>query len=234
LTKKKFVQSKHPILLKPSQHMTSLLKSHMLQNLQAMDYLMANPDSVPQNIRVTVIPVLNPDGLYKVIGTSTSDFTKADVSTSQAVQESGRFNANNVDLNRNFDCKWQPQSVWQSKTVSAGSAPFSEPEAQALHDFILKNNPAVVVFWHSQSGAVYASQCQNGILPETLSAMDAYAKAADYPAVKTFDAYATTGGADDWLASVNVPAFTVELKTHDTIEWQQNLAGVSALFEYYK
>ena len=197
-----------------------------------MDYFDASPGVIPANLTVTVIPDANPDGVFKVTGTSGS-FTIADVSTNAQVLASGRFNADDVDLNRNFDCKWQPKSTWQSKTVSAGTAVFSEPEARALRDFLLKNNPAVAVFWHSQSGTVYASQCENGILPETLNTMNAYAKASGYPAVKTFDAYATTGGADDWLASVNVPAFTVELKTHDTIEWQQNLAGVSALFEYY-
>jgi len=200
---------------------------------QFIDYFDANPKIIPANLTVTIIPDANPDGVYKVTGKD-GRFTSADVSTNAQVLASGRFNADDVDLNRNFDCKWQPQSTWQSKTVSAGTAPFSEPEAAALRDFLLKENLAVAVFWHSQSGTVYASQCQNGILPETLNTMDAYAKASGYPAVKTFDAYATTGGADDWLASVNIPAFTVELKTHDTVEWQQNLAGVSALFEYYK
>lgn len=198
-----------------------------------IDYFDANPKVIPADLIVTIIPDANPDGVFKVTGTP-GRFTIADVSTNTQVLASGRFNADDVDLNRNFDCKWQPKSTWQSKTVSAGTAVFSEPEARALRDFLLKNNPSVVVFWHSQSGTVYASQCKNGILPETLNTMNAYAKAAGFPAVKTFDAYATTGGADDWLASVNVPAFTVELKTHDTIEWQQNLAGVSALFEYYK
>jgi predicted deacylase len=200
---------------------------------QFIDYFNANPKAISADLTVTVIPDANPDGVFKVTGIE-GRFTIANVSTDAQVLTSGRFNADDVDLNRNFDCKWQPQSTWQSKTVSAGTAAFSEPEAQALRDFLLKENLAVVVFWHSQSGTVYASQCENGILPETLNTMDAYAKDSGYPAVKTFDAYATTGGADDWLASVNIPAFTVELKTHDTIEWQQNLAGVSALFEYYK
>jgi predicted deacylase len=200
---------------------------------QLMDYLDANPKIIPANLTVTIIPDANPDGVFKVTGVE-GRFTVADVSTNTQVLASGRFNADNVDLNRNFDCKWQPQSTWQSKTVSGGSAAFSEPEAKILRDFILKNNPSVVIFWHSQSGTVYASQCQNGILPETLNIMNTYAKASDYASSTTFDAYATTGGADDWLASVGIPAITVELKTHDTIEWSQNLAGVNALFEYYK
>jgi hypothetical protein len=41
---------------------------------------------------------------------------------------------NDVDLNRNFDCKWQPTSTWRSTSVSAGTQPFSEPEAAAIRD----------------------------------------------------------------------------------------------------
>ncbi len=197
-----------------------------------MDYLTANPDIIPQNISVTVIPSVNPDGVYMVTGKE-GRFAVGDVSTSSKVLAKARFNANNIDLNRNFDCKWQPKSTWQSKVVSAGTKAFSEPEASALRDYILPTHPAAVVFWHSQSNGVYASQCKDGILPGTLGIMEAYSKASLYPAIKTFDAYATTGAADDWLAAENIPAITVELKTHETIEWDRNLAGVKALFGYF-
>ncbi|MDA1334643.1 MAG: hypothetical protein O2794_01340 [bacterium] len=49
-----------------------------------------------------------------------------------------------------------------------------------------------------------------------------------------FDAYEITGDAEGWLASINIPAITVELKTHETIEWSQNKAGIEALFKYYR
>jgi murein tripeptide amidase MpaA len=42
------------------------------------DYLKANPVVVPSNLKVTIIPVLNPDGLKKVAGT-TGRFTKSDI-----------------------------------------------------------------------------------------------------------------------------------------------------------
>ena len=200
---------------------------------QFKDYLDQNPASIPAGLSVIVIPSLNPDGQFKVTGKE-GRFTLADVSTSTLVQESGRFNANGVDLNRNFDCKWQPKSAWRSKEVSAGTAAFSEPEASAFRNFISVAKPSAVVFWHSQSNAVYASQCNNGILHGTLAIMDAYSKASLYPAVKTFDAYVTTGAADDWLASINIPAITVELKTHETIEFDRNLAGAKALFDIFR
>ena len=197
-----------------------------------MDYIEANPDAVPAGMTITVVPDANPDAVFMVTGKE-GRFDVTDVSTSSSVLVRARFNADNVDLNRNFDCKWQPKSTWQNKTVSGGKSAFSEPEAQVIRDFALAFKPDAAIFWHSQSNAVYASQCKDGILPGTLAIMNAYAKASGYPAVKTFDAYATTGAADDWLASENIPAITVELSTHNTIEWNRNIAGIKALITYF-
>jgi len=58
--------------------------------------------------------------------------------------------------------------------------------------------------------------------------------AAGYQAIESFDDYEVTGSSDGWLASIGIPALTVELQTHETIEWEQNLSGIEALFEYYK
>lgn len=197
-----------------------------------IDYFDANPEIIPKNISVAIIPCANPDGLYKAINKEGS-FVSADVITGISL-ESGRFNANGVDLNRNFNCKWKPESTWRNKVVSAGTSPFSEPEALAIKNFVLENNPVATVFWHSQANAVYASECEEGVLLETLEIMRKYSQASGYPAIASFDAYEVTGDAEGWLASINIPALTVELKTHEDIEWEKNLAGVKALLDYYK
>lgn len=200
---------------------------------QAMDYLAGNPDAIPSNLSVTIIPSANPDGVYKVIGKD-GRFAISDIPAKKQILGTGRFNANGVDLNRNFDCNWKPESTWQSKKVSAGTAAFSEPEAKAIQGFVLKEKPAAGIFWHSQSNAVYASECNAGILSKTLDVMNVYSKAAGYPAVKSFTAYSISGDAEGWLASIGTPAITVELKTHTTVEWQQNLEGIKALLEYFR
>ena len=197
-----------------------------------MDYLEKNPAAIPKNLTIAVVPSANPDGVYKVIGKE-GRFTEEDAKSLPEEKAPGRFNANKVDLNRNFDCKWKPEGVWKGNVVSAGAEPFSEPEARALRNFVLKNNPSAVIFWHSQSNAVYASECEAGILPETLNIMNAYSKASGYPAVKSFTSYEVTGDAEGWLASIGIPAITIELKTHDTVEWDRNLTGIKAIFNYY-
>ena len=202
---------------------------------QFMDYLKANPSFIPANLTINVIPDLNPDGVYKVIGKE-GRFSLSDVPATDAklaAVGTGRFNANNVDLNRNFDCKWQPESTWRNKKVGAGTKAFSEPEAAALRDYVLSSKPAGVVFWHSQANAVYASECHNGILPKDLEIMKAYAGASGYKAIDSFDAYPVTGDSEGWLASINIPAITVELSTHANVEWDRNLAGIKAFLAVF-
>lgn len=195
-----------------------------------MDEFTADPSLIPEGLSVTIVPSANPDGVYEVVGKE-GRFAAADVlETTEGV---GRFNANDVDLNRNFDCKWQPESAWRGNTVSAGTAAFSEPEAQAIRGLVSAVDPVAVVFWHSQSNAVYASECEEGVLPGTRTLMNTYATAAEYPAVDSFTAYPITGDAEGWLASIGVPAVTVELSTHESIEWTKNWAGVQALLMHY-
>ena len=201
---------------------------------ELMDYLEANPNVVPKNVRVTVIPVLNPDGLNKVTGTGASRFIATDVSTSKDTQIAGRFNANNVDLNRNFDCDWQVKGVWQSTTVSGGSKAFSERESQAFKSYIETHNVSAVVAWYSAAGGVFVSSCHNGISPETRVLGDTYAAASGYKAYDSFDFYEITGDMANWLAKKNIPAISVLLTTHEATEWNKNQAGIEALLKHYE
>jgi len=198
-----------------------------------IDYLKENPTVIPKNLSIAIIPSANPDGVFRVTGKS-GRFTESDVTTTSLPDGAGRFNARNVDINRNFDCKWKPKSTWKTNIVSAGTHAFSEPEAVAVRNFVATFSPAAAIFWHSKSNAVYASECESGILPVTLDIMNAYSVASGYKAIKSFDAYEISGDAEGWLASINVPAITVELKTHETIEWENNLAGFNALLNYFK
>ena len=199
---------------------------------EAMDYLKSNPDVIPENVMVTVIPVLNPDGLLKVVDT-VDRFTKADVSTSQTVQVAGRFNGNDVDLNRNFDCDWQAKGTWQNKAVSGGSKAFSEPESQAIKNYVDTHTLSAVVVWYSAAGGVFASNCHNGILAETSTLTNLFAKASGYPAYEDFDFYEVTGDMVNWLAKEKIPAMSVLLTNHTSTEWTKNQAGIDALLKHY-
>lgn len=197
-----------------------------------IDYLTENKDVIPEGVKVTVIPVVNPDGLKKVVGTA-GRFEESMVPATLADRVPGRFNAHNVDLNRNFACDWQAEGTWQSKSVSGGNAAFSEPESQALKNYVEKNTPAAVVVWYAAAGGVYASNCHNGVLPKTTEIMNVYAQASGYPAHQTFDYYEVTGDMVNWLASKNIPGISVLLTTHDSVEWDKNKKGIDALLAAY-
>lgn len=199
---------------------------------QLMDYLKANPKVVPSNIKVTVIPVMNPDGLNKIVGTA-GRFTEASVPRSADQTIPGRFNANNVDLGRNFDCDWQANAIWQNKSVSGGTAAFSEPESIAIKNYVESHKLAAVVTWYSAFGGVFASNCHSGVSTETNLITQKYSDASGYPASQSFDFYAITGDMVNWFAKKNIPAISVLLTNHTDTEWVKNQAGVEALLKFY-
>jgi hypothetical protein len=211
-----------------------------LLSYELIDYLTANPNAIPSDIEVIVIPVANPDGLNKVIGTSSRflaanapQFDYANEITLESPVVSGRFNANNVDLNRNFDCKWQSDAVWRDYTVGAGTEAFSEPESRAIRNYLIRKSPKAVVFFHSASNGVYTSFCEGDALGGTSDLLDVYGNAAGYPRYDDYPYYKVTGDATDWLSTLGIPAITVELSKHTDTEWGKNLAGIEAMFRFY-
>ena len=200
---------------------------------EMMDYLNNNQSIIPDNVKVTVIPTLNPDGLRAVTGT-TGRFSREVVPTDSEATVVGRFNGNEVDLNRNFDCAWQAEGKWQERIVSGGESPFSEPEAKALRDYVLTNNPVAAVIWYSSAGGVFMSSCDSGILPVTKQLAEAYGQAADYPVYQDFDFYEVTGDLANWLAKERVPTISILLSSAGAVEWNKNRLGVEALFDYYR
>ncbi len=197
---------------------------------ELMDYLMANPTAVPAGLKVSVVPVMNPDGLFKIVGT-TDKFTKDQVPTGTDATVPGRFNAKNVDLNRNFDCDWQAEGKWQNKTVSGGTAAFSEPESVAMKNYVETSKPAAVVVYYSAAGGVFASNCHNGVPAQTTVLTNEYAKASGYPAYKEFNFYEITGDMVNWFAKMNIPAISVLLTNHTDTEWTKNQKGVDAILK---
>ncbi len=200
---------------------------------ELVDYLDENPNLIPDNVTVTVIPVLNPDGLFETVGTFGRFAPAMATGLSEEKRIAGRFNANEVDLNRNFDCEWDAEGTWQSRTVSGGSAPFSEPESAALRDFVQEYTPSAVVTWYSAAGGVYSSNCLNGVSAETKSLTALFASASGYKPYESFDFYEITGDMVNWFAKNNVPAISVLLTNHTDTEWEKNRAGIEAVISSY-
>ncbi len=191
---------------------------------EIIDTLNGNRDLIPPGVTVTIIPVANPDGLLRVTGSAGRFFPEQVAADTTP----GRFNANDVDLNRNFGCDWRAAAVWGTRSVYPGSEPFSEPEARALRDFVSSRAPRAVVFWHSAAGGLASSGICGGEDAGSGAVAQAYAAAANYSS-GPFTAYALSGTASDWFVSQGVPAIEVELITHHSTEYGRNLEGVLAV-----
>ncbi|HFQ93356.1 MAG TPA: hypothetical protein ENK32_05070 [Anaerolineae bacterium] len=189
-----------------------------------IDYFTENPQEIPADVTLIIIPAVNVDGQFLITGRD-GRFALQDVAL---ITVPGRFNARGVDLNRNWNCDWTAEAEWNGRTISGGSEPFSEPETQALRRFFLRQRPEVVVFWHSKANGVFGSGCE-AVDEASLALGRVYGRAAAYPVFERFTAYPVTGDASDWLAEQGIPSFTVELETHNQTEWRKNLAGVQAL-----
>ncbi len=204
-----------------------------LLGYEIVDYLDANPSIVPETVTVTVIPVMNPDGLQNTVGTAGRFSPATARSLSESVRIAGRFNADDVDLNRNFDCEWAETSSWQNRTVSGGDAPFSTPEATAVRDYITTHVPTAAIVWFSAEGKVYPSACGDTPSQESTTLAQTFATAAKYPTAQKFKAYTINGDMVDWMAKQDIPAISVLLSDHTNTELEKNKAGIEAVIKAY-
>jgi hypothetical protein len=172
----------------------------------------AAPEDILPGISILVVPVANPDGL--ALGR----------------QVAGRFNGNEVDLNRNWGCEWSPDAVWKNESVNPGPHAFSEPETQALAALIRQIQPASAIFYHSAADGVFAGECEGGHGSDILA--EVIGEAAGYSYGEAFSAYRVTGTAASWVDGQGIPAVDLELSTTRSSEFERNLRGVQAVQEW--
>ena len=172
-------------------------------------YFDTNPQDILPGLSLVLVPAANPDGLVH-----------------GRVAE-GRFNSNQVDLNRNWGCNWSAEARWRDQAVNAGERPFSEPETSALSVFIQTLRPAVVLFYHSAAGGIFAGNC--GGDHGSLSMAQVLGEATGYSYGQPFTAYPVTGTAPSWVASLGIASADVELVSWTDSEFDRNLRGVMAL-----
>jgi hypothetical protein len=189
------------------------LNTVILMN-EFLDHLEGNPDMVPPELTLYIIPCANPDGA--VGGPDRLE---------------GRYNGNGVDLNRNWDYRWQPTSTHGRWTVSGGSAPFSEPESVGLRDLILEEQVEAVIIYHSAMSAVF--QGVGTSTSDTVELALLMVDATGYRYAPTEVNYpATTGNAIDWLTLNGITTVELELTNHRDIDWGINLNGLMAFLQW--
>ncbi|HID51219.1 MAG TPA: hypothetical protein EYP41_04165 [Anaerolineae bacterium] len=187
---------------------------------QFINYFQDNLSLIPAGTVLYIIPSANPD------------------SPNVPGKLEGRLNANGVDLNRNWDCLWTENAQWRGNTVpgSGGAYPFSEPETQALRDFILDVQAQAVVFWEARATLGLASPGSCGGSPQVSGRLaQVYGDAAGYVVTdfENLTNQALNGDSANWLDAQNIPAISVLLPDYDDMDWNNNLAGVTAVLREY-
>jgi predicted deacylase len=177
--------------------------------LDLIDHLRATPDEVPPEVRLYIIPTLNPDGL--ALDT--------------------RFNARSVDLNRNMNTGLDacPENDW-SHTVNGaygtisdtgGPAPETEVESRLIRAFLLDASAAI--FYHSAGGELFPPFCAH---EPSLVLAQRYAEAAGYTYTRYYPRSMITGGMHDWAGSLGIASFTPELWTGEGSDTEANHAAL--------
>ena len=97
----------------------------------------------PDGVELWLVESMNPDG--------------------QAIDD--RHNANQVDLNRNFPYKWGPIGV-PGDGQYAGTGPASEPETQAMVNFIAQLRPDIAIWYHQDLFVISPAEGREGRIRE--------------------------------------------------------------------
>jgi len=157
---------------------------------------------------VWAVPFVNPDGyvanenlLHKVIRKNLRPTCDESPEQSTYQHQSG------IDLNRNFGFHWSPQYKPCNEEYQ-GSAPFSEPETQALKQLIEAHDFKTAVNFHSYGGMLthpYNFGAKR-LRADDQEFYDEIAKVFDWPrfgpALATVG-YPAPGESDDWMYSAH-------------------------------
>jgi eukaryotic-like serine/threonine-protein kinase len=172
----------------------------------------ADSDLVPETATVYILPLWNPD----------------------SKGGNGRHNGNNVDLNRNWHCKWQRMGDGRS-----GVERFSEPESQALRTFIEEIEPKAVVVWNTARtepnyNVVSPGRCQAHQVTVSAALATPYANAIRAFSVKQADDDQTlSGDVTDSIADMGIPAVFVLFEPDRPVLIDDHLPAVLAVLAEY-
>lgn len=188
-----------------------------------IDHLFKTPE-VLDGITVFIIPLSNPDG-YSVAQKKPNFFGGG---------KFGRFNANNVDLNRNFDTpSFKSKSVWrfgknysESIQVFCGLAPESEPEVKALTSFIQSRNIQTWCTFHNAGSDVMPNSNKRA---QELA--KAYANTIGFRYIDPdhWNDLGQTGTAAEWTDSQDIAYIEVESSSRWGSDWELQKDAISGL-----
>lgn len=174
--------------------------------------------SLLEGRRLILLPIVNPDGVSLTTEGITADVPSAErlLRLNHGNPDFSRWQANarGVDLNHNYDYRFNAYKVLEKErhvsegpTRYAGEYPESESETRAVCRLVREHFDALaaVFSFHSQGEVIYYHDT-----PNTRHAAAFLSRTSGY-ALEEATGLASYGGLTDWLFSLGVPAFTLEI-----------------------
>ncbi|XP_033956986.1 carboxypeptidase B2 [Pseudochaenichthys georgianus] len=176
--------------------------------------------NILDNMDVYILPVLNPDGYHYTW--TTNRMWRKNRSTNMSTKCIG------VDLNRNFDANWctEGASDQPCSEIYCGAFPESEPETQAVADFLRSHKDIVQIYFsiHSYSQMLLFPYSCTLEEAENHSELLEMVKEAAQKIKRHYrnnykygsganTIYLAPGGSDDWAYKLGIKySFTFELQ----------------------
>jgi len=183
---------------------------------QLIVYLNQNPNVIPENVILYILPNLNPDG------------------EARAHNKYGRVNHNGVDLNRNFPVNWQKEweraGCWNSLPTTGGTGPGSEAETQALMSFIEAHPIQALISYHSAALGVFPGGLPWDTVSTRLAESIAQVSSYPFPPLDTGCTY--SGTLADYAVSKGIAAVDLELTNHFDSDFDQNRNVMDVLLSF--
>lgn len=179
-----------------------------------------NVKDILKNIKLIIIPELNPDGIEIAIkGASACEKYKAE--NYEICKGDFSFwsaNARGVDINHNFNADWYTLREAEkeaginspSPTRYGGLFPESEPETATITRLCRRIPIETLITFHSQGEEIFYEYGKN-TPKKSLHMAKIFSALTDYTLVKNEGLY-SSGGLKDWfIEEFGRPAFTVEI-----------------------
>jgi hypothetical protein len=249
LTNERIKGEKPQVLFLATHHAREWVATQMAMRL--IKYLTANYGAdarvteLLDNVEVWIMPVGNPDG-YQYTFTNERLWRK----NLRDNDGDGEITiADGVDLNRNFESHWGLDDEGSSGIPSAGTyrgeAPNSEPETQAVVNFIKQNNFKFVISYHTHGNLIlypWGWQVKTASLDDPIFV--AQAGTDENPAIWDSlrdegynpgvgaDLYITNGDFIDWTyQDMGIPSHTVEFTKGYDFRFPDDEDMVQTVFE---